>query len=151
MLESIDAFDDVPFARTVVKQILQRKVKSSNETRIRVKREEAVGLLIPSDAFVSVLTRIDAFHMQLIRPRIDWFNDKKERAQALLDSLVPAKGDAPSLRLIDHLVVQYARENSIMIQGDSDTDVPFDLWSSYRRKLSSIGKKFFDVFKVSLL
>jgi hypothetical protein len=138
----MDAFADTPFARTAVRQTIK-----TSDRRSRLKHKDSVELPPVLDTYVSITTPIDAFHKQLIRPRIDWFNEDITRAQSLLDSLLPAKGEAPSLRLIDHLVVQYAREHSIMIQGDND--VPFDLWSDYRRKLGSVGKKYFDIFKVS--
>ena len=72
-----------------------------------------------------------------------------QRVQSLLDSLLTAKGEAPSLRLTDHLVLQYARERSINIQWDSN--VRKGLWSDYRRMLTSIGMDFFDFFKKRLL
>lgn len=129
----MDAFEDTPLERET--EVLPKRERK----RLRTNVEE---LPADPDCCVTILTPLDPFHSQLIAPRISWYNEDVTRSQHLLESLVPTR---VSLRLIDHLVVQFARETPIMIKGDGD--VPFDLWSDYRRMLASIGKRFFDVFK----
>lgn len=95
----------------------------------------------PTD-FIKVLTPLDAFHRQKVVPRVKWLNQSHERAVAFAEVLGSKR---PSLRIVDHLIVQYARDNTILVAGESG--VPADLWSWYRRLLHANGKKYFDVFK----
>lgn len=94
---------------------------------------------------VVVKTELETFDNRIMSPRVKWFNQKPERAQDLLKSLTPTKSSAPPLRIVDHMVSKYSREHSIMIPGEND--VPIDMWTSYRRMLSNVGKDYFDVFK----
>ena len=80
----------------------------------------------------------------MVGPALEWFNAEPRRAQLLGDVLLP-DGRGPSLRLVDHLVVQYAREKDVMVQHQGG--VPVHLWTHYRRTLGSFGKRHFDVFK----
>jgi hypothetical protein len=100
---------------------------------------------VPQRRIVSVTSPLTQFHARLLTSRLDWFNADVARAHLLREFLTPLRSGAPSLRLVDHLVVQYAREQTIAVPGEAG--VPIDLWSFYRRMLSSIGKKYFDVFK----
>jgi hypothetical protein len=95
--------------------------------------------------FLEITSKLGSFAEHLLKPNIDWFNENLERAEELANMLLPNR-QGVSLRLADHLVVQYSREHVIMLQG-KDSSVPTELWLDYRRVLSCTGKKFFDVFK----
>jgi hypothetical protein len=98
-------------------------------------------------AFIEILSELGEFAKHLVEPNIDWFNADKSRVEDLADMLLPHRNGV-SLRLADHLVVQYAREHVIMVDSEIDNSVPpCDLWLDYRRTLSGTGKKYFDVFK----
>jgi hypothetical protein len=95
--------------------------------------------------FVVLADKVSGYHNRLIAPRLLWFNENRERAELLRGSLTPSKSSFPSLRLVDHLVVQYARHIQIMVTGEAGVGV--DLWNFYRRMLSAMGKKHFDIFR----
>lgn len=95
--------------------------------------------------YLVVTSELNAFASQLVGPNVQWFNEKRERAEELANMLLPDRCGT-SLRLSDHLVVQYSREHHIAVTGDHH-DVPTELWLDYRRILASTGKKYFDVFK----
>lgn len=97
------------------------------------------------EPFLVITSELNAFAHQLITPNVRWFNEDRARAEELADMLLPTRSGI-SLRLSDHLVVQYSREHVIMVKGDHG-GVPTELWLDYRRILGSTGKKFFDVFK----
>jgi hypothetical protein len=98
-----------------------------------------------TESFLVITSKLGPYAEHLIRPNVNWFNEDKNRAEELADMLLPDR-QGTSLRLADHLVVQYSRENVIMIRSD-DSQVPSELWLDYRRVLACTGKKFFDVFK----
>ena len=98
-----------------------------------------------AERFLIITSQLGAFAEHLIKPNVDWFNEKKERSEELANMLLPDR-QGTSLRLADHLVVQYSRENAIMIKG-KESNVPTELWLDYRRVLACTGKKYFDVFK----
>lgn len=95
--------------------------------------------------YLVVTSELNAFASQLIGPNVHWFNQDRKRAEELANMLLPDRSGT-SLRLSDHLVVQYSREHDIMVEGDYK-GVPTQLWLDYRRILASTGKRFFDVFK----
>lgn len=92
-----------------------------------------------------VLDPLPALSRRTVEGSIDYFNGDAARASELRAVLNPGKKDV-SLRLIDHLVVQYSRHHTIMISTDT-SDVPVELWMDYRRALSNYGKRTFDIFK----
>jgi hypothetical protein len=87
-------------------------------------------------------------HVQhMLRQSVIWFNAQRSRAEQLADILLPGRGGT-SLRLIDHLVVQFSRDNTVLVSTEeSSDDVPLDLWHDYRRTLNGTGKRYFDIFK----
>jgi hypothetical protein len=93
-----------------------------------------------------ITSELSDFAAQLIGPNVRWFNQDIARAEELANMLLPDR-QGTSLRLADHLVVQYSREHVIMIQGEEEGGVPTELWLDYRRILACTGKRFFDVFK----
>ncbi|KAG5184172.1 hypothetical protein JKP88DRAFT_255588 [Tribonema minus] len=92
-----------------------------------------------------LLTELISCHRRLLAPRILWFNESRDRAELLKGCLTPQKSSYPSLRLVDYFVVQYARQVQIMVPGEGGVGV--DLWTFYRRMLSAVGKKVFDIFR----
>lgn len=95
--------------------------------------------------YLIITSELNPFTSHLIAPNVRWFNEDKSRAEELANMLLPNR-QGTSLRLADHLVVQYSRDHNIMIRSDC-SDVPTELWSDYRRILACTGKRFFDVFK----
>ena len=84
--------------------------------------------------------------VHIVTSSVNWFNGSRERAAALADILLPDRKGI-SLRLIDHLVVQYSRVHVVPVTTGAEGGIPVDLWHDYRRKLSCTGKRYFDVFK----
>lgn len=78
---------------------------------------------------------ITSFESFIVGTSVDWFNGERHRAEELLKVLSPENKGGPSLRLIDFAVVHYARKFHAT------------LWASYRRRLSALSKRYFDVFR----
>jgi len=98
----------------------------------------------PGEIYIEIISELSSFAKHLVEPNLNWFNDDKQRAEELGNMLLPGR-QGTSLRLADHLVVQYSREHVIMLQNAGS--VPTELWLDYRRVLAGTGKKYFDVFK----
>ncbi|KAG5187481.1 hypothetical protein JKP88DRAFT_243981 [Tribonema minus] len=125
-------------------------MQASPDTRVAAAPTDATDAEVaPQPAaqpkFVQVTTELNSCHRRLLAPRILWFNESRERAELLKGCLTPQKSSYPSLRLVDYFVVQYARVVQIMVPGEGGVGV--DLWTCYRRMLSAIGKRVFDIFR----
>jgi hypothetical protein len=93
---------------------------------------------------LQVLSEVGTFASRLLAPDLAWFNASPDRVTELERMLLPKKGGT-SLRLADHLVVQYSREHTVWVRKAGN--VPAQLWLDYRQRLESTGKRYFDVFK----
>ena len=96
--------------------------------------------------YLQIISDLDIFAEHKIRKSLEYFNASETRAQELADMLLPNRKGV-SLRLADHLVVQYSRDKDIMIPDINSDGPPIQLWHDYRRTLVVETKKFFDVFK----
>ena len=96
-------------------------------------------------AYLKVTSDLDVFSQYMIAKSLNYFNGDKEKAEELAEMLLPSRKGV-SLRLADHLVVQYSRDNDLMIPNPRGGP-PIQLWNSYRRTLVVNTKKYFDVFK----
>lgn len=93
---------------------------------------------------VHIVSPLEPFYEQLMLPSLTYFNSTEERTQILADILLPGR-KGPSLRVIDHFIVQYPKCHTILIAENEGP--PVNLKILYKRMLGSTGKSFFDVFK----
>jgi len=86
---------------------------------------------------LTVNTELEPFHQKLLAPSLQFFNQHQDKTSVLASILVQG---SPSLRVVDYLVVQYAKARPILV-GAQGT-VPSDLWLQYRQMLSATGKRY---------
>ena len=91
---------------------------------------------------LKVTTELNFYYQQLLQPPVNWLNEQSERL-VIMSHLISPEG--PSLRLIDYMVLQYAKSVPILL-GEVG-QVPADLWNTYKTMLMHTGKEYFDVFK----
>lgn len=94
--------------------------------------------------FLDILDPLNVFEKTMLNKTLKYFNENRQRSEDLASVLT--RKNKISLRIADHLVVQYSRDNDILVANEYGGP-PCSLWSVYRRLSNTSTKKYFDIFK----